>query len=245
MLQLNNYLNNKLNEKEDEEITRKLIEASQDHEHKKRWGKILEEKHNILPPSKNPAIEKPQKKFLFKKIALAAASVLLLVFAGGIAFNNFSTSSTPQLDTEALVRSFLAEKYHYPNLKKGLTEEDFRTKATHAYSRMDYQEAIQYYNQIPNLEGEDFVFKGLSYLYQDQSVKAIPLLQKAIALIPFKRFRSDEEIKWHLCLAYIKNQEFEKAKIELDTLAANKKSKRQKDAQILLKSLSSQKDKEK
>ena len=63
MLQLNNYLNNKLNEKEDEEITRKLIEASQDHEHKKRWGKILEEKHNILPPSKNPAIEKPQKKF--------------------------------------------------------------------------------------------------------------------------------------------------------------------------------------
>jgi hypothetical protein len=244
MQKLFNYFNNKLNEKEDEEITRKLIEASQDHEHKKRWGQILEEKHKILPPSKNTAKKKSQKKILFKKIALAAASVLLLLFAG-IAYNNILSPSVAQLDTEALVRSYLAEKYHYPNLKKGVTEEDFRAKATHAYSRMDYQEAIQYYDQIPNLEEEDFVFKGLSYLYQHQSEKAIPLLEKAIALIPFKSFRSDEEIKWHLCLAYIKNQDFEKAKIELNTLASNKKSKRQKDAQLLLKSLSSQKDKEK
>ena len=122
-----------------------------------------------------------------------------------------------------------------------MTEEDFRVQAIHAYSINSYKKAIQYYNQIPNLKGEDFIFKGLSYLYLNQSEKAIPLLQKAIALIPFKSFRSDEEIKWHLCLAFIKNQEFEKAKLELRSLANNKKSKRQKDAQILLDSLLNEK----
>ncbi len=240
MQELFKYFTNKLNEQEDEEITRKLIETYQDHEYKERWGKILEEKYNILSPDKKK--EKPQKKFLLKKIALAAASVLLLLFAGLLYTKTTLTPSVSQLNTEELVRSYLAEKYHYPNLKKGPREEGSRVKATHAYAKKNYQEAIQYYNQIPNLEGEDFVFKGLSHLYQNESEKAIPLLQKAIALIPFKSFRSDEEIKWHLCLAYIKNQEFEKAKTELDLLANNNQSKRQKDAEILMESLSNEKN---
>ncbi len=240
MQQLFKYFKNKLSDQEDEEITRKLIEAHQDHEYKKKWGKILEEKFDILPPNKKQ--EKPKKFFLSKRTALTAAAAIVLSFAGITWYNKILTPSIPPLQTEALVRSYLAEKYHYPNLKKGPREEGIRVKANHAYAKSNYKEAIQYYNQIPQLEGEDFVFKGLSYLYQNQSEKAIPLLQEATALIPFKGFRSDEEIRWLLCLAYIKSREFEKAKAELFLLASNNQSKRQKDAEILIESLLNNKD---
>jgi len=61
-------------------------------------------------------------------------------------------------------------------------------------------------------------------------------LKTAIDLTPFGSFRVPESILWHLSLAYIKNDEIEKAKIELEKIVNNPNGKKQKDALKLLES---------
>jgi len=230
MQQLSKYFNSELSETEQEEITKRLLENHFDDQSKARWRKILETEYKVSATQKNKAI----KTNLFVKIGMIAASVAFVFLIGNFFFDS-SNQHKSKANTAELLKGYLAEKYDPLSLKKSPREDDLRTKAINAYVLGDYEKAINYFDQI-SMEGEDYVFKGLSYLYTHQPERAIPSLQKAIDLVPFGGFRVSEEIRWQLSLAYLKNEQDEKAIVELKRIANNKFGKRQKDAEKLLSS---------
>ena len=77
--------------------------------------------------------------------------------------------------------------------------------------------ASQIYEKVLNsnvVENEDFLFAGLSYLYEGQSAQAV----EKLALAQTKIAQGEkfwEETNWFLSLAYLKNNDLIKARQQL------------------------------
>ena len=130
----------------------------------------------------------------------------------------------------------MSNKYELLSIKKELTKEDQRTVAANAYINDNYDKAIFHFEQItqsPTSGIEDYFYLGLSYLYANQTNKAIPALQKALDLPHSDNIHSKKIINWYLGLAYIKDNQIEKAKEELEKIVGPKEPK----ARALLKLL--------
>lgn len=235
MKKITKYLNNQLPEVEDEQITKTLIANHFDRQLEQKWSKILKEQHNLPLPSQKV----PKNNFsLYRKIALAAASVAVLLMAIPI----YQSSMQPDYDQVLASLSAPSEKFANSTIKKGINKEENsieenKNSAVNAYSRDNFQQAIPYYIKVtkdtPNLI-EDHFFLGLSYFYNNQYEEAIKVLRHANTLNTHDNFPSKEVINWYLGLAYLQNQEIERAKPILQKIATTSITKKRKEGAIKL-----------
>lgn len=227
MKELDKYLKSQLVENQDEEITRALFKSHFDKELRSHWSKELEDKYNISAP---PSVERKDTTSRRQWMLFAASIVLGLISV-------FLYQNKMQPDALQLTEAHLAKKYTHIGLKKGRGIDELRTIAIDAYNINDYDKTIALYEKIIGGKDstiEDFFFCGLSYLYSNQSAKAIPLLQKGLMMPPTSDLRSKEIIRWYLALAHIKAEDLQEAKKELTKIASSKGAK-QKLAEELLK----------
>ena len=205
-MDLDKYKQGDLTEEELNLFTGALIRAKFNQAQKDKWAQKLATEHQIQRDA-------PKVKFLqlhFRKLAIAAAILLLVALIPFL--QNYL-----QPPSQQLANSYLENRLSLPDIKRGTTPEttfDLRKKARDAYINKDYPTASNAYEAILNSDlakGEDYLFAGLSNLYNDQFGQAVKKLELAQTNIAAGQ-TFWEETNWFLSLAYLKNEEFVKAK---------------------------------
>ena len=230
MKKLESYFKNQLAEKEEEQITKVLLANHFDRKLENRWRKLLESKHQVVPPKK----KSPKSTALYWKIGKVAASIALLI----VALQVFPLFAEPT--TQDLLVAYLDTPYEHSNNKKGVTKEDARMRATDAYNRKDYPTVIRLYQQIINAGEGDIgthFYLGLSYLYDEQILEAIQQLTQAYAMPPSNDIQDKTTIAWYLSLAYLKNDQVPLAKDLLEKVVVEGVKKQKEKARELLQTL--------
>lgn len=190
-----------------EAFTEKFLTAKFDRDRKKRWGKILEEEHNIPPQKEKVRKRKTRMVYLWVGAIAAAIALLFIIYPNLL---NPTGNSYQQL-----ADSFLQEDF-YSN--QGISKGDIDLKqlsidAATAYNNKDFVTAIDLYAEIavlPGAEEEHYFFLGLSYLYNENFPKAIEVLAELEQSESSAQF--EQETRWFLALAYLRNNETDKAK---------------------------------
>src|SRR5688572_16192359 len=88
---------------------------------------------------------------------------------------------------------------------------DLLEKGDRLYSRKDFIDALEVFNQAVNMspENPDANFKlGMTYLYTESKSKALPYLEKAYKVKP----EVDEDFDYHIGLAYQYAHQYSQAK---------------------------------
>ncbi len=189
-----------------ETFTKKFLKAKFDRDRKRRWSKILEEKHGIAPPGDKQHKRKVRTFYLW----LGTAAAIALLFLMYITYLQTEKYSYQELAGNYLEQSFFQNK----ELSKGdLDIGQLTIDATAAYNRKEFDRAIDNYEKVIALgagESEDFFFLGLSYLYTQNQLRAIEILSSLKENEKTGKF--ENETTWFLALAYLQNKEPEKAK---------------------------------
>lgn len=208
-MDLDKYKQGKLNEEELDLFTGELVRAKFNQTQKEKWTKKLAAEHKIERA-------KPQAKFFqlhFRKLAIAASILFLLALLPFL--QNYLQPEAQQLANE-----YLENRLSLPDNKRSTTAvdiADLKKQASNAYNEQDYEMASQIYEKVLNsnvVENEDFLFAGLSYLYEGQSAQAV----EKLALAQTKIAQGEkfwEETNWFLSLAYLKNNDLIKARQQL------------------------------
>jgi len=208
-MDLDKYKQGKLNEEELDLFTGELVRAKFNQTQKEKWAKKLAAEHKIERT-------KPKAKFFqlhFRKLAIAASILLILALLPFL--QNYLQPEAQQLANE-----YLENRLSLPDNKRSTTAvdiADLKKQARNAYNKQDYEMASQIYEKVLNsnaVENEDFLFAGLSYLYEGQSAQAVEKLALAQAKIA-KGEKFWEETDWFLGLAYLKNNDLIKARQQL------------------------------
>jgi len=209
-MDLDKYKQGKLTEEELDLFTGELVRAKFKQAKKDKWAEKLAEEHQIKRG-------KPKGKILtfpYRKLAIAA-SVLLLVALIPFLQNYL------QPESQQLANAYIENRLSLPDIQRGkipsATTVDLKSKANKAYANKDFKAAAKAYEALLNSDGVedlDYLFAGLSYLYSGNSEAAVNKL-----VLAQNRITQDqnfwEETNWFLCLAYIKNEELEKARNQL------------------------------
>ena len=181
---------------------KKVIAASQQEDLKSTLGQFENKIH------KNSRLMFLPKKWL------VAASIMILA-----SFGIYSVKSTYFPSNEAIYESYFTScRNTIQPVVRGENPNTIEYRAFVAYEAHDYHKAINLFNSVADPDAAYINFyKGLSYLEIDKSPKAIELLvpiSKATNL-QGKSANFSERAKWYLALAYIKNQDNDKAITEL------------------------------
>lgn len=235
MKKMTKYFNNQLSEEESEQITQTLLANHFDRKLEQRWEQVLKEKYNISPAQKN----KSGRISLFWKIGITIAASILLLITLDLGYQFLTKPNYEQLVAHHIA---IAQKYDSGNTKKGISLADARTLALDAYNRNDFKSAIEQHERIINSDNgniEDYFYAGLSYLYSEQPIDAIPKFQKASTMSgKFTSLNSKHIITWYLGLAYINTNQLELGKKELQKLIElNGKGTKKQEAMKLMDSL--------
>lgn len=221
MKKIQQYLNNQLSEREDDQVTRVLLSNYYDSALQQRWEQQLSEKYGLDAPQKT----KTKVRSLPKRLVAVAATFLL--FLSAYQLNNYFQKTTPN----ELVAMHLSNKEPHTNNRKSLESmdvEDARNAAINTYVQEDHKSSIDYYNIVLSSNDntiDDYYYQGLNYLYSEQPEAAIKTLKEALKkpILPTDKTRSYETIHWYLGLAYLKVEDTASAIIELKTIKVDKK----------------------
>ncbi|MFK7978916.1 MAG: hypothetical protein AB8G86_02950 [Saprospiraceae bacterium] len=208
-MDLDKYKQGKLSEEELDLFTGELVRAKFNQAQKEKWTKKLATEHKIERT-------KPKVKFFqlhFRKLAIAASFLFLLSLLPFL-------QDYLQPEAQRLANNYLENRLSLPDNKRSTTSieiADLKKQAKNAYNNQDYETASQIYEKVLNsnaVENEDFLFAGLSYLYEGKSAKAVEKLVLAQAKIA-QGEKFWEETNWFLSLAYLKNKDLIKARQQL------------------------------
>ncbi|KAA3623645.1 MAG: tetratricopeptide repeat protein [Bacteroidetes bacterium] len=207
------FTDDNLQGEELEAFTEKFLRAKFDRDRKKRWGKILEEKHGINPPGTEPRRRKGRTIYLW--MGAVAAAVVLLFLAYPLFFN------ASENNYQQLADNYIQEEF-FQNQEISKGDQDIETleiNAATAYNNKAFETAIENYDKIVEAgaaEDRHIFFLGLSHLYQGNYQQAIETLSGFVENEDFNSFQL--EASWFLALAYIKHNEPEKAKPFLEEI---------------------------
>jgi len=208
-MDLDKYKQGKLNEEDLDLFTGELVRAKFKQEQKEKWAQKLATKHQIQRTA-------PKAKFIqlhFRKLAIAASILFILALIPFL--QNYLQPAVQQL-----ADGYIENKLSLPDVKRGTTSAtifDLKKQAQDAYNNQAYQTASKAYEAVLNsnlAKNEDFLFAGLSYLYDGKSAQAIEKLELAKEKIKLGE-KFWEETNWFLSLAYLKNEDFIKARQQL------------------------------
>lgn len=172
--------------------------------------------------------EKPVIKLNFRKWAMAA-SIALLVGLGWLSYNNMDTNYDSLYDSNF---------EQYPNTVVTITRGDssvsIEKEAFAAYELGNYERALLVFDKIPENDKKEYLafYQALSYLKLNKLDNAMLLFKTVIA----NNNDFVGEAHWYLALTYIKNNQIQAAKKELQVLVDNYTYKKEK-ALTLLKEL--------
>ncbi|MFD1315070.1 tetratricopeptide repeat protein [Namhaeicola litoreus] len=151
-----------------------------------------------------------KKRVIPLKKWLLAASIALLFGLGYTFYHNYKTQQPDYLFTS----NFEPYRNVVKPIERGATSEDIETKAFSAYENKAYYKAINLFNSIQPKDQEYVQFyKAMSYLSLHKNEEAIELLLP-LATRPDKAdalFKWNAKANWYLALAYLGDDQIEKA----------------------------------
>ena len=174
--------------------------------------------------------EKPQSSFPKRLKALIAVAAILLVAISITFFLN------KDINTEQLFTSFFEpSKNVSAPIVRSETDDQLINNAFIAYSESDYENAAPLFRQGFEItkKSELLFYEGNALLALNQTEEAIVVFKKHLLFPDALTNRTH----WYLALAYLKDQQINKAKEELNTLINSGESFKKKEAQSLLKKL--------
>lgn len=205
-MNIKEYKEGKLPKENLEEITIELMKKSLDKHYAAHWANLLEQEHSITRKS-------PQMKTVSRTWSWAlplAATILLCV---GLFFYLHRTTTTIPFGTEQLLAEHLSERFPSEIGRGQVDISQFREAAREAYSKEDYPAASSNYELVgEGRTGEDTFFLGLSYLYNNNSAKAVEMLSDAHNRSAPTKKEYSQPIDWYLALAHLKNGDVAAAK---------------------------------
>lgn len=205
-----------LSQEDLDEITSELLYAKFKGEQEKKWAKLIEQKHNMH------RTERPTKQINWWMPRLAAAVILALC----LAFPLRQMLLTPSMPLAHLIAEHIATPLDNNTIRKGNTANisELRIVATTAYSKQNYAKAITDYEEViedASASTADYLYLGLSALYSKKNAKkAVRHLQQARTKAQKEESYEIEAI-WFLALAYIQNNQPNKAYPLLETIVTN------------------------
>lgn len=221
------YRNNQTSEDEQSAMTEILIQNKFDEGLRQKMTQRLEQQYGIkrTPEASSARVRRLQ---LLRWGSSIAAAVLV-----GLAIWQVAT---PKLDYQALSAAYMTEYMATNERGKGLdniTEQ--RNSAIDAYMVKDFVLAAQLRETVTQSEqadAEDYLYLGLSYLYQTppQTDKAITAFQSGLGYTDDK---VREETQWYLSLSYLQAGQLQNARDLLETIVANKQWNRAKAKKLL------------
>ena len=170
----------------------------------------------------------PAKSYL--KWFIAASIVALLAIPSMWFFTNTSINND-----ELFAANFEPYRNVVHPIVRGETAQDIKTKAFIAYETKNYEEALGYFNKIlKESEDETILFYKANVLLQ------LNKGDDAIAIFENNLKTSDslnEKNQWYLALAYLKNNNIDQAKHQLQALITSNSKFKSKTAKQLLKKI--------
>lgn len=206
MTKFTKYIEGNLSDEDFDAYSKQLIVAKLDRDKRKEWERKLKEEYGVEKT-------KSSNKFRFLFLAIAA-SVLIILSIFAIPYYTAPNYLT-LVDEEISNLSIMSDQ---SVLRKGKQDiSAIREAASLAYVAEKYEQSILLWQQInasQKMIASDCFYLGLCHLKREavKPEETIFWLQKAKAL---DAQRYQEEITWVLSLAYLKNGEKEKAKLEL------------------------------
>lgn len=181
---------------------KKVIAASQQEDLKFTLGQFEDKIH------------KSSRLMILPKKWLVAASIMILASVG-----IYSVKSSYFPSNEVIYQSYFTSCRNTSQpVVRGENPNTIEYRAFVAYEAHNYHKAINLFNSVADPDAAYINFyKGLSYLEVNKSTKAIELLMpisKATNLHG-KSANFSEKANWYLALAYLKNEDNEKAIKEL------------------------------
>lgn len=157
--------------------------------------------------------KKVNKKTSLRTLLAMAASFILLISIGWFGYENMFGSNYSALYDDNYSQ--------YPNTVINITRgegdaETLERKAFIAYESGDLDAAINYFNQLKEGKGLDYLnfYLGQAYLKQDKSEQALIYFKKSIA--EEQHFKAESH--WYIALAYLKKKDKIQAKLYLEKL---------------------------
>ena len=212
---------------EQERKTRLFLKQKFESQFRQEWEKKLAA---FVLQNLSQALKKRTLSIL--RVTSIAASIAFLLFAAFYLLD-FGAQKDPLTLAEAMVNEQLFE--HPGNTKSLQNVAELRSTAEDAYNQKQYRKAIQAWQQIISENGasaEDRFYLGLAYLYNQQYGNAIQELENKPSA---ETDQFIQERQWFLALAFILNQQNEKAKTILNQIQVQ--DWKYQEAQELLKSL--------
>lgn len=202
------YTKRDISPEELEETSERFLQEMFNDELRRKWSQKLAQEQHLERKGTS-------RKIRILWMAGIAASLLL-----GIVTWQFLSESVSS--KKELVAMYLEDYVVNDETRKGgAGDELLRQESIEAYNREDFVQAAILRQQVVDRDSAvtkaDLYYLGLSYLYQEppQAQKAIPILEKSSQL-PGRRFALEGQ--WYLALAYIVNNEDDKARPILEQL---------------------------
>ena len=159
---------------------------------------------------------KPETKVIQLRPWLAAASIALLVgLAAWFVFLN-----APSLNTDQL---YAANFKPYDNvihpIERGNQLEDLKTRAFTAYENEEYPKALDLFKELHIKQNDAYIdfYSAMVLMQLNKHEEAIPLLEGYIE----KEGELTDRASWYLALAYLKLDNIEASKAQLNKLIAS------------------------
>lgn len=158
---------------------------------------------------------KKETKVIRLRPLLAAASVALLIGLGAwlLFFNH------PDLNNDQLYAANFApyENVVHP-IERGEQSEDLKSRAFTAYEDADYPLALELFEELQAQQVDSYIafYEGIVLMQLNQHREAIPLLEGYLD----DNGQLKDRAQWYLALSYLKLDELEKSKAQLETLVA-------------------------
>lgn len=165
----------------------------------------------------------------YTKWLVAASAVVLLGVSSFWYFNN-------TIDPEKLyVENFEPYRNVVQPIVRSETRTDIKTKAFAAYETKNYEDALDYFDTMLNQKYDATIsfYKANILLQLNDQKQAINILSKNLKVTD----SLIDKHQWYLALAYLKNNDLDKAKNQLNDLIASPSTFKKEDAKYLLKKL--------
>lgn len=165
-------------------------------------------------------VQKNSRIMIVPKKWMIAASLLLITSLGVFTIKNIYYPSNEAIYAEF----FQADRNTIEPVVRGENIKTIEYRAFVAYEAEDYYKAINLFNSVKTPdEGYITYYKGLCFLALDKTNEAITVLSKVSTdnTLTEKSEGFKEKADWYLGLAYLKNNEREKAIAKLSLLNDN------------------------
>ncbi|MEM8586317.1 MAG: hypothetical protein AAGF87_18725 [Bacteroidota bacterium] len=213
MSDLERFIKGDMGQNEMEQFTKEMVSKQLDAETRQRWEATLRTKYGVKRKVK-PSSKLGKNRFRYFAIA-ASIAILIALFS----WFQFSDGNTYRELTASYIEELpiMADQIVF---RKGAGQvSDLRSKAYAAYSRADFDMALANWQQLAamdSLNAYDQFYWGISCLRQTPANTACTI--ERLASLSNQVPELVQEIDWVLGLAYLKDNDIDKAKPLLEKI---------------------------